>query len=267
MYSGSRLRWHLRRPRRVVHPLVAAVRHRRYARSEDRYLVSYPRSGSTWCAFMLADLILGRDPSFQEAHDAVPELPDASRAPAARADGGRILRTHEMYRREYDESLYLVRDPRDVAVSYFRYRFWLREFSGDLAEFIHLFLRGRVDAYGRWDEHVRSWLDAPRSALVIRYEDLVAQPHDSLARAAHHAGVAASSGDIDRAVRDNDLVSMRQKEAAVTQDHFRSTDPRYGSFVRGTRTDSSPSLDPDDRARIEASFGETMHALGYVTDY
>lgn len=265
VYSGSRIMWKARALRRQLHPAVATYRHRR-VRVHDAALVSYPRSGSTWFSFMLAHLLLKADPSFDRAHRAVAELPDLKRALPLLPNRGRMLRSHEQWRREYDRAVYLIRDPRDVLLSYFRYRQWLREFSGSLDDFALLFARGAIDSFGRWDDHVESWLRAPRErVLVLQFEKLVADPGSQLERAAAFLEVPFSSDDIARAVDDNNLAKMRAKEERATEDHFRRSDQGVGRFIGRGQAGGWRDADADRAVELVVrTMRPTMTKMGYL---
>ena len=77
--------------------------------------------------------------------------------------GGRLIGTHEQYRKDYNRAIYVVRDARDVLLSEFAFLKALDYFRGDLDKFISTFLFtcGSAYGYGPWQRHVSSWLDSP----------------------------------------------------------------------------------------------------------
>jgi Sulfotransferase domain len=264
LYGGSRIMWKTRRARRVLRPPLVWMRHRGLSPA-DTAIVSYPRSGSTWLASMIAELMLGSDPDFKQAHAAVPEVCDARGAPPVPGRVGRVVRSHESARGEYRRALYLVRDPRDVAVSYYHYRKWLREYDGSLGDFVRLFVDGDIDSYGTWGHHVTSWLERdPDTRLVLRYEDLVASTKRVLHEGASFLGVSAECSGVDLAVSHHTAARMRVKERAGHQ-QLAGTDPRR-SFVRSARSgDWAGALSPDSVDLIESAFAKQCEVLGYAT--
>lgn len=193
------------------------VRHRGLSR-DDVFLASYPRSGNTWVKFVLADLVAGRDLGFQETEDLVPTVGEHRRCASYLPGGGRIVKTHEPIRPEYRRSIYLIRDPRDVALSYVR---WLSGFGVEyesLDEFLRQFMRGRVGGYGSWLRHAQGWIEAgpKHEVLPLRYEDLKADPIRQLSRAAAFCGLPADMDRIELAAGRNSADRMRQKESLET---------------------------------------------------
>jgi hypothetical protein len=154
---------------------------------KDVFLASYPRSGNSWLRFLLLEMT-GRRSGFDTAFDEVPYVGAQTGAPELVPGGGRLIKTHEPYLPVYRRAIHLVRDPRDVVVSYFRYMQRVEQIvvlptddeSASFDHFVDAFLAGRADAHGTWQTHLDSWLDAAQtgkcSVLRLRYEDLRADP-------------------------------------------------------------------------------------------
>jgi hypothetical protein len=264
IYHGSAALWRTRRIRRRLRPPLVWLRHR-HLTGFDVALVSYPRSGSTWFGSMLAELLLGRDADFRDAHEVIP--------PVARGEGdtprllpgrGRLVRSHEPRRAEYSKAIYVVRDPRDVAVSYYHYRQWLKEYHGSLRDFVQMFLAGDVDSYGRWDDHVWSWIrDGGSDVFVLQFESLLADTAGCLAQAAAFLGLDVTADDVQTAIDHNSVDRMRAKGVAAHASFADRIDPQQG-FVRGARAGTwILELSELDVAAIDLSFGELMSKLGY----
>lgn len=239
----------LAKPARILPPRVRhAARHQlvRYRhlglRPSDAILVSYPKSGSTWLRFLLAHAITGAETDFDAVRECLPPIGRHRHAPAVLPDGGRLVRTHEPLRpyhgRPGQPVVYLVRDGRKVALSYHAHQERYREFSGSLVEFLDRFTLGGVDGYGTWHEHVLEALEfsrrVPSRFLMVRYEDLRADPVGELARTLAFLGTERSARDLRDVVAANTKDRMRDKEAR--SEHLRRLQPEAQPFVR-----------PDDR--------------------
>jgi Sulfotransferase domain len=261
----ARLRWKLRAVRPTLRRPLVWLRHRDLGRS-DVILDEYPKSGGTWLAFMLGEVLLGRPVDFESQTRILPPVGRHRDVPAVLPDGGRLLRTHEPFRREYRDlrCIYLVRHPGDVVLSYFRTLKWLTIEGVELRSFIKLFLEGRVDGYGPWQDHVESWLDSlhPRVHL-LRYEELRRSTPEALAGVLRFLGLETERDAIEAAIENNSLERMREKERAARETVFRSRDP--GShFVRsGVAGESVQVLGAADWQLIDRLAGRALSRLGY----
>lgn len=241
-----------------------------HVEAHDHVLASYPKSGNTWVRMMVAGLIAkdGCD-SFDDLSRYVPEVerlhqqPDAHRLPS----GGRIVKTHEPFRKRYRKGVYIVRDCRDVVASYWKHQRRNGKYADGLDSYGTHFLKGRADNYGTWARNVDSWLDAadqwPDRYLVVRYENLLAQPVDSLHTIANFLGIETAEQRVKTAVADNSRTRMREKEDA-------SQTVRYGgedglSFVSTGASSPRRTLPDDVAAQLLDRFGNTMRRAGYQT--
>lgn len=204
-------------------------------RNTDVYLISYPKCGRTWLRLMIGRAI--------SQHFHLPETEEVlfirsnrryhPQAPRVRVihDNRPMLRTPEEL--ETDKSRYrekkvifLVRDPRDVIVSsYFEmknrgrlfgdnpYEQRSATFEGSLQEFIHQ-PRGGFETllryYNIWAQNRR----LPQGFLLVRYEDMKANPGAELRRVLDFLGLQAISQEvIDEAVSFASFDNMRKMEA------------------------------------------------------
>jgi Sulfotransferase domain len=235
-------------------------------RASDAVLVSYPKSGSTWLRFLLAHLLTGREVDYDVIRATMPRVGRHRRAPAVLPGGGRFLRTHEplapFYGRPDQPVLYLVRDARDVCVSYFNH-VRRQGFAGDLPAFVDRFLAGTVDGYGTWADHVhraRAFGSATEGPfLFLRYEDLRAQPVDHLAAVLAFLGVDVDRQALAEVVAANERERMRAKEA--TSEFLRSRIDVAAAVAEPRRW--ADAVGPDARERFERAVGDAMAAAGY----
>lgn len=209
-----RVRGVLRRSNRL-RAVALAARHRGLRR-EDVFIASYPRSGSTWMRFLLADLTTGQQPNFQRVDQLIPQVGAHADAPAL-FSGHRLLKTHEAYRQEYGRAVYLIRDMRDVLISWYRVTRQDPDDLSDLDAFVNTFVTERASPYGCWSDHVRGWLvarDRGTEILVHRFEDLKNDPVASLSRIASFVGLDVSQERISETVARNSADHMRELERA-----------------------------------------------------
>jgi hypothetical protein len=245
-------------------PLVW-LRHRGI-QERDVFVASYPRSGSTWLRFLLFEALANTEAGFDNVNRVIPDVGMHASAPPILPNQGRIIKTHEAYRPEYKRAIYVVRDPRDVALSEYAYEDALGRVSGDFDHYLTDFLRGTATAYGSWLEHSRGWMDSPLAArgglLVVRYHDLRKDTYAQLENILNFLGVSLDRQRISDAIRNNDFQRMRVKEDRSPQ-LGKSTDDQRRFVRKGAVGGWRDQLTPEQLERIEAETGEMLARLGY----
>jgi hypothetical protein len=256
----SRIRFQLSKSKLRV-PLQW-IRHRTL-RPADIFLAAYPRSGTTWTRFTLFEILTGENATF----DSVQAVPSGVRfqhqARPLLPNGGRVMSTHECYRKEYKRAIYLVRDVRDVILSEFAFVTALDRFRGNLDDFIAEFFRGRVNGFGAWPRHVSSWLDSPIAGtadlLLVKYAELRQNPESQFERMLEFIGLRRDPEAVRRAIANNSLDKMRGKELASPR---KST--LRGGFIRSGQVGGwKEKLSPAQVQAIEANCGAILERLGY----
>src|SRR5690242_17221396 len=94
------------------------LRHRGFG-PNDVFLASFPRSGNTWLRFVLGEVLTRESVEFENVNRIIPEVGLQGKARAVLPGGGRLIKTHELYRQEYQRAIYVIRDVRDVLLSEF----------------------------------------------------------------------------------------------------------------------------------------------------
>jgi hypothetical protein len=263
---GPRLRWRARRLKPMLRPPVVYLRHRHLG-PDDVVIGEYPKSGSTWLAFMVGEVLLDRPIDFDTQEELVPALVAGiwpRDAPRALPGGGRLYRSHEPHRREYRRAICVVRHVADVAVSYHNWLAWQGVPTPDVDRFLRMFLQGRVGAYGSWQDHVQSWLEAREATIeLVRYEDLKAQPHETVMRVLRFAGAEPDPACVARAVESNTVGRMRAKEDRARRGPFSRHRAGKRFVSRGGPGGALEWLTDEDFALIDRYAGPTLRRLGY----
>jgi aryl sulfotransferase len=202
-------------------------------------------------------------------------------AEAAAAGETRWIKAHDAYALNADgepllgrgvarAAVYLVRDPRDVAISLAFHNSTTVDAAIELMNAPDGALCGgrkglppqlRQKLTG-WSGHVASWLDQTDTPVhLVRYEDMRAEPVVAFAAALAFAGRTATAEEVERAVRHADFDELRRQE---NEKGFGERMSRAAPFFRSGQAGAwRQDLAPDQVARIEAAHAPMMERLGY----
>jgi aryl sulfotransferase len=274
------------------------------------WLASYPKSGNTWLRMLLSNLLCGRAgpedindlqlpthslvnrpviedvtlvDSFLLTREECDRMRPALMEEAWREAGDQdvFIKLHDAYCHLPDgrpalgcparAALYILRDPRDVAVSPAFHT------GKPIATVVRQILSSSTRMGGikphheqvpqpllDWSGHVRSWTgqaDAP--VHVLRYEDLRADTVGCFGRAIAFLGLEATSEQLARAVAQADFNVLQRQE---TEKGFRERRPEsIAPFFRAGRVGGwREFLAREHSAAIEAAHGPVMAQFGYL---
>jgi hypothetical protein len=245
---------------------------------DDVYLTSYPRSGNTWTRFLLGNLLHLNDPaSFTNIESRIPEIYFNADHVLRRLPRPRLLKSHEPFHPNYPQIIYIVRDPRDVAVSFYHHNIKAGIIADDypMGEFIPGFIAGQYDpAWGSWGDHVMSWVTMRQgrgSFLLLRYEDMKENtPRELLkiVRFLQKVGfpdIESSPEKLARAVELSSPERMRALEKRQSRQFRQLRRTRQDKpFIRGAKAGGWQSdLAEPSVTLIENAWGPIMQSLGY----
>jgi hypothetical protein len=267
------------------------------------WIASFPKSGNTWMRILLsnlaaatphpesinslsyAKLVVYDSVSFENRSLVEPGLltlaelerlrPAIHTVAAAECRGALFSKTHDRFHRDDGEpilgtgaraALYLLRDPRDVAVS-------LAHHIGQPFDRAIASMNDHRCCYGekhqvrhqigRWDHHVNGWTGQTRLPVrVIRYEDLRADPVGVFAAAVAFLGLDAPRDALERAVAHADFSELQRQEKAVGFGECTRVQDRF--FRSGRVGEWNEVLSPAQVREIEYVHGETMERWGYA---
>jgi len=272
------------------------------------WLASYPKSGNTWFRILLGNLKSGRDEPvdiksrigsggamisrfrFDDitmiesgllTGDEVDSLrPAVCESLAAEAAPNSWMKAHDAWRRTRTgeplfgrnsgrAAIYVVRDPRDVAVSLAHIKNLTMDSAVEFMNSTKAMLSSPVgrqlawlpEQLGNWSSHVTSWLDQRDVPVhVVPYEALKRDTVRVLENALRFAGEPIIREAVERAVRYSEFGELRRQENTVC---FR--DPGSATFFRRGDVGSwRDELTPAQAARIVDAHGAVMQRLGYL---
>ena len=159
-------------------------------RPSDICYVSFPRSGSTWLSYILFLIAnQGQVPTDEILRDRIHWVTSSWPYPRSREEldalpGPRIFKNHMPYHMALGGNpadnpckyIYIVRNPKDVVVSYYKFergQAWTGGYSGPWDHWFQMFIEGKLQR-GDWFDHVLSWWEHrdAENILFLKYEDL-----------------------------------------------------------------------------------------------
>jgi hypothetical protein len=238
---------------------------------DDTFLVSYPKSGNTWVRFLLANLIHPNETvGFSNINRLLPAPGVLSKRFLRTLPRPRILKSHEPFDVRFRKVIYLVRDPRDVAVSEYHFDLKKRYIEPDvtLEQFVKRFIAGETSSYGSWWEHAASWIGARQgnpAFLLVRYEDLLSDSVGETAKIAEFLGIQASQERIQSAVERSSADRMRKLEKQEADQWTGTKNTRKEiPFVRAAKSGGwKETLPAHSVKEIETAWSPLLNFLGY----
>ena len=239
---------------------------------DDTFLVSFPRSGNTWTRFLVCNIINPDDPvNFAKLESRIPEIYDVTDRQLRSFPRPRIIKSHESFDPRYKKIIYIVRDPRDVVLSYYEFQLKRRVVTEEcsLEEFIPRFMESEFEPKtGSWRDHVVSWTatrGGDKNFLFLRYEDMIANTQQESTKIAKFLGFDSSPERMARAVELSTADRMRKLEKEQSRQWKETKKTRQDKpFVRKATSGGWRSSLPERCvAMLESAWGDVMRSVGY----
>ena len=240
-------------------------------RPDDIFLVSYPKSGNTWARFLIANFLYpDQHPDWGNIDRLIPAPEVMSKRDFERIPRPRVIRTHDAFNPRYKQVIYIVRDPRDVALSQYHHhrKRKLIDDNYPFESFLPRFLAGETNVHGSWKQNVASWLAARNGDpkfLLLRYEDMLLDTPRELSRIGSFLGVEATAERLSTAIAHSSPKEMRRLEQVHADDCGLTKGTRQDlPFVRTAKSGNWRSDMPESSIMaIEAAWAPLMQFLGY----
>ncbi len=240
-------------------------------RRDDVFIVTYPRSGTTWMQMILYQLTTEGSMDFPHIYEYCPWFEDSGRS-AGGFEGRpspRLFKSHLPFHRIPKgpcKYIYVVRNGRDVAVSYYHFYRSHYGYRGGFGEFFDLFLRGQLDA-GSWFAHVKGWWQHRHdpNVLCLRYEELLADPEGSLRKIIAFCGLNVPEERFPSILQRCSFSFMKQHESQfdpVTGQLWEQGVQPSAFLRRGRAGEGKQRLSPQQAARFERVFQKNLGATG-----
>ena len=206
-------------------------------------------------------------------------VPDVHAHMAKVSDKSRFVKTHNCFGNWFGVPLhtmalaagaiYILRNPLDVAISlahhYSEPVDWAIELMARPGAGTKLTDKHVPEVYDTWSAHVQSWTARPdRRVLVIRYEDLVAEPKIHFEKVARFLIPDPGEERLQRAIRNSSFDVLRAQEEATG---FRERPEQSRFFFREGRAGQwRDAMTEEQIERVVAAHSEQMARFGYFPD-
>ncbi len=239
---------------------------------DDTFLVSFPRSGNTWTRFLVCNLINPDDPvNFAQLESRIPEIYDVTDRALRAFPRPRIIKSHESFDPRYKKVIYIVRDPRDVLLSYYEFQLKRRVITEEcsLEEFVPRFMESEFEPKtGSWRDHVLGWIATragQQNFLLLRYEEMLANAEQESTKVASFLGLDSSPERVARAVALSSADRMRalEKEESGRWKETKNTRQDKSFVGKATAGGWKSALPEHCVAELESAWGDVMRSVGY----
>jgi hypothetical protein len=222
-----------------------------------------------WVGFLLANIMHGVQSPTLNLRTYLKYIPDINNLYYGNGDlseysntpDPRFFSTHTPYDPVFSRVLYVMRDPRDVMVSYWYHTRFIRP-SFDLS--LEDFILSDDQWPNLWHEHVREWvLNKRERVFVVKYEDLMADTISVTKKMLEFINYPFDEQVVLHAVEMSKFGKMKSLEEKYGSGRLEES---LKGFVRKGKSGSwRDEINPNALALLEQKFGAVMKAVGYET--
>jgi len=250
---------------------------KKHFRSDDVFIVSYPKSGTNWLGFMIGNIInenykLKKLLTVKNYREVVPDINLALIKPKilknySHLPSPRIFTIHALpsFSKIFPKTIYIVRDPRAVMVSYYHHhRRYIRGFNKSLEKFIHDFENLSPSS---WTKHVNGWLNILEefNFRLVRYEDLFHNSESILKNILEYSNIPPDLEIIKKSVEAGKFENMVKLENKYGEGKEATGDSSVKYFRKGKAESYKEELSPELMKFINEKVTNTLkkHDLNY----
>ena len=246
----------------------------------DVFIVTYPRSGTTWTEQMVHLLVNKGEQGEQRLTDAVPWLETLPHRPNSMIEfleampQRRLFTSHLPYplMPHIDNTsakiVYVARNPKDVAISTYFHNQSKGGYEGSWDEYFQLFLYSDV-GFGPYFDHVLPWWQASqkdKNILFLMYENIKHDHAGNVAKLASFLDIQTDSQLIETVVRLSSFQSMTSNETTNFEWIPQKADkPKH--FRRGDIGDWRNHFSPEQSQQMDDLFMKKMKGSDLQFDF
>ena len=231
----------------------------REVRTDDCFIASYPKSGNTWVRFILANALTSDQVTFKNLNSFVPGIYGHAES-IDNMDFPRFIKTHDSQFDKYPKCIAIVRNPKELIVSYYHYHVGNKAFEGSIEEYVKDFIFEKE--FGRWDEHclkLRTAIhDRPESFLLLKYEHLLEDAETMIDLMLDYCNIEPEKS-VEEIVSLTSFSALQNNES----EHGRVFDTKLQFFRNGQSDSYKSELSQDLQKLINERYESAMTWLAY----
>ena len=257
-------------------------------RPDDVWVVSYPKAGTTWTQNIVRLILNNGKDDGKILNESVPWIEALNTderfyyqlaVPIDEMPSPRAFKSHFLYHNmpcgvpntTPCKYIYVARNPKDVAVSYFHHYIGFKYVPGGPSweDFFQWFLTGEM-AFGDYFDHVLSWWahKSDENVLFLKYEDMKKNLPIAVAQIAEFTGRSLDQAVIDKIADQTSFQNMQANPGVnyVWATHRR--DPDASPFMRkGVVGDWRNYFTPKQSARLDEKIAHRTAGSGLDFTY
>lgn len=242
--------------------------------SNPIFLVSFPKSGNTWLRFILANLLSNEKNNpinFKNLHTLIPDSHIEKHYKVFNEKKYlelpvQIIKSHDQFIDFYNRKriIYIVREGKSTLQSYYHYMNSRRVIPFKPLDFI----KSESVQIKEWHKHLISWDMDSIDKLVIKYENLKADPYSEVVKVIDFLNLSFSNDEINKAIDDSSFENMQKIEKEGYFNDIRISKGESSNFVRKGLVKSNENIFTTEELReFEQKSLEAYRKYNYTTDY